>query len=145
MKHSKARAARPPERRPSSNAKSRTATAEPLLPVVGFGASAGGLDAFKRLFSAMPADTGVAFVLIQHLDPTRESLTADLVGTYTRMPVLQVEDGTCVEANRVYVIPPNKYLSIEKRTLRLTVPAEIDARVELRAYLFDLTAYSALR
>jgi chemotaxis methyl-accepting protein methylase/signal transduction histidine kinase len=93
-----------------------------VFPIVGIGASAGGLDAFKKFFSAMPADSGAAFVLIQHLDPTRESLTAELVGTYTRMRVVQVEDGMPVEANRVYVIPPNAYLSIRERTLRLSAP-----------------------
>lgn len=70
----------------------------------------------------MPPDTGAAFVLIQHLDPTRESLTGELVGTYTQMPVVQVEDGMAVEENRVYVIPPNAYLSIRDRTLRLSPP-----------------------
>jgi len=64
----------------------------------------------------------MAFVLIQHLDPTRESLTAELVGTYTRMRVVQVEDGMRVEADRVYVIPPNAYLSIRDRTLQLSAP-----------------------
>ena len=94
------------------------------FPIVGIGASAGGLDAFKKFFSAMPADGGVAFVLIQHLDPTRHSLTADLVGTYTRMRVVQAEEGMRVEANRVYVIPPNEYLSIRARTLHLSPPTE---------------------
>jgi len=92
------------------------------FPIVGIGASAGGLDAFKKFFSAMPADSSAAFVLIQHLDPTRESLTADLVGTYTRMRVVQAEDGMRLEPNRVYVIPPNAYLSIRERTLRLSAP-----------------------
>jgi two-component system, chemotaxis family, CheB/CheR fusion protein len=94
-----------------------------VFPIVGIGASAGGLDAFKKFFGAMPADSGAAFVLIQHLDPTRESLTAELVGTYTRMRVVQVEDGMRVEANRVYVIPPNTYLGIDDdRALRLSRP-----------------------
>jgi two-component system CheB/CheR fusion protein len=93
-----------------------------VFPIVGIGASAGGLDAFKKFFSALPAESGMAFVLIQHLDPTRESLTADLVGTYTRMRVVQVKDGMQVEANCVYVIPPNTYLSIHERTLRLSAP-----------------------
>jgi two-component system CheB/CheR fusion protein len=93
------------------------------LPIVGIGASAGGLDAFKKFFSALPPESGMAFVLIQHLDPTRESLTAELVGTYASMRVVQVEDGMRVEANRVYVIPPNAYLSIRRRILRLTVPS----------------------
>ncbi|MBI3784601.1 MAG: PAS domain-containing protein [Deltaproteobacteria bacterium] len=93
-----------------------------MFPIVGIGASAGGLDAFKKFFGGMPADSGAAFVLIQHLDPTRDSLTAELVGTYTRMPVVQAEDGMRIEANRVYVIPPNAYLSIRARSLRLSAP-----------------------
>jgi two-component system CheB/CheR fusion protein len=93
-----------------------------VIPIVGVGASAGGLEAFKILFRGMPTDSGVAFVLIQHLDPTRESLTAELVGTYTQMRVTQVSDGAHVEANRIYVIPPNKYLSIRESTLRLSAP-----------------------
>jgi two-component system, chemotaxis family, CheB/CheR fusion protein len=107
------------------HAKSRSRAERTVaFPIVGIGASAGGLDAFKKFFSAMPADCDVAFVLIQHLDPTRDSLTADLVGMYTRMRVVQAENGMCVEANRVYVIPPNKYLSISKRTLYLSPPSE---------------------
>ena len=102
----------------------RNAPATETFPIVGIGASAGGLDAFKKFFSTMPADCGMAFVLIQHLDPTRESLTAELVGTYTPMRVVQAEDGMRVEANRVYVIPPNRYLSIRERTLRLSAPTE---------------------
>jgi chemotaxis methyl-accepting protein methylase/nitrogen fixation/metabolism regulation signal transduction histidine kinase len=94
-----------------------------LFPIVGIGASAGGLEAFKKFFTAMPAEGGVAFVLIQHLDPTRRSLTADLVSTYTRMGVVQVEDGMRVEVNRVHVIPPNTYLSIRHRALHLSAPS----------------------
>jgi two-component system CheB/CheR fusion protein len=94
------------------------------VPVVGIGASAGGLDAFRRFFGAMPADSGMAFVLVQHLDPTHESLTPTLVGRYTSMPVVQVAGDTPVEPNHVYVIPPGKYLTVSERTLRLTVPVE---------------------
>ncbi len=94
-----------------------------MFPIVGVGASAGGLDAFKKLFSTMPADSGVAFVLIQHLDPTHESHIAELVGAYTPMPVAQVRDGMRVEVNRVYVIPPNKDLSLHDGRLRLSAPA----------------------
>ena len=126
MKHGKARPLRPKARKRSSGAPRQFVAAgaknELVFPIVGIGASAGGLDAFKKFFSALPADSGAAFVLIQHLDPTRESLTANLVGTSTRMRVVQVEDGMGVEANRVYVIPPNTYLSIRKRTLRLSAP-----------------------
>jgi two-component system, chemotaxis family, CheB/CheR fusion protein len=94
------------------------------FPIVGIGASAGGLDAFKRFFSGMPADSGAAFVLIQHLDPTRDSLTADLVGTHTSMCVVQAENGMPVEKNRAYVIPPNRYLSIRQGVLHLSAPSE---------------------
>jgi two-component system CheB/CheR fusion protein len=92
------------------------------------GASAGGLEAFTRFFQAMPPDSGMAFVLIQHLDPTHESLTAELLGKHTKMPVRQVAGDVPVLANQVYVIPPNKYLSISKGILRLTPP-----QVERRA------------
>jgi two-component system, chemotaxis family, CheB/CheR fusion protein len=94
-----------------------------VCPVVGMGASAGGLEAFTRFFQAVPADRGIAFVLIQHLDPTHESLTAELLGRHTKMPVRQLAGDVPVEANHVYVIPPNKYLSISRGVLRLTPPA----------------------
>ncbi len=92
--------------------------------VVGIGASAGGLDAFKRFFGAMPSPSGLAFVLVQHLDPTHESLMADLLGRYTDMPVVQVEDEMPVEADHVYIIPPDRYLMISEGILRLTRPTE---------------------
>ena len=107
MKHGKVRSARPTARKRFSGANRqdarRGANNPSVFPIVGIGASAGGLDAFKKFFSALPAESGMAFVLIQHLDPTRESLTAELVGTYTRLRVVQVEDGMRVETNRVYV------------------------------------------
>src|SRR5512140_1640401 len=126
IKSDKVTLARPTPRKRSSGAPRRPVAAgaknTSVFPIVGIGASAGGLDAFKKFFSAMPADSGAAFVLIQHLDPTRESLTAELVGTHTRMRVAQVKDGMRVEANCVYVIPPNAYLSLHDRTLRLSAP-----------------------
>ncbi len=93
-------------------------------PVVGIGASAGGLDAFNQLFNAMPAKSGAAFVLIQHLDPTHESLTAELLGRHTPMSVVQVSRTMAIEPDHVYVIPPNKYLGISDGKLRLTMPME---------------------
>jgi two-component system CheB/CheR fusion protein len=101
----------------------RAVPAAETFPVVGVGASAGGLEAFKKLFSAMPGDCGIAFVLVQHLDPTRKSLTAELVGTYTSMRVVQAKQGMRIEPNHVYVIPPNRYLTIKDRFLRLSAPA----------------------
>jgi two-component system CheB/CheR fusion protein len=92
------------------------------FPIVGIGASAGGLDAFKRFFDAMPPDSGMAFVLIQHLDPTHSSITADLLSRHTQMHVAEVQDRMAVEANHVYVIPPNKDLTIKEGVLHLTDP-----------------------
>lgn len=82
-------------------------------PVVGIGASAGGLEAFSALLSALPSDTGLAFVLIQHLEPSHESDLAEILGRTTDMPVHQVEEGMCVEPNNVYVIPPNTEMRLE--------------------------------
>ena len=69
------------------------------FPIVGIGASAGGLAAFEAFFSAMPNDTnpGMAFVLVQHLDPNHKSLLTDLIGRYTRMPVYEIKDGMVVQ------------------------------------------------
>lgn len=76
--------------------------------VVGIGASAGGLEALQQFFSFMSADSGLSFVVIQHLAPDYKSLIADILGKYTEMAVLQAEDGMEVEPNRVYLIPPKK-------------------------------------
>src|SRR5262245_61365379 len=62
-----------------------------IVPIVGIGASAGGLDAFKKLFAAMPADSGAGFVLIPHLDPKHESLMVELLSRHTKMPVIEAE------------------------------------------------------
>ncbi|HXJ42715.1 MAG TPA: chemotaxis protein CheB, partial [Bryobacteraceae bacterium] len=90
------------------------------FPVVGIGASAGGLEAFNALLTGLPVDTGMAFVLIQHMDPRHESLLQNLLQKATAMPVIQVSDGMVVEPNHVYVIPPNTLMTISKRSLALT-------------------------
>ena len=92
------------------------------IPVVGIGASAGGLAACHEWFTAMPGDTGMAFVLIQHLSPDDKSLTAELLGRYTDMPVIEVEDRMRVEANHVYLILPHQSLSMSDSELCLTAP-----------------------
>ena len=94
------------------------------VPVVGIGASAGGLEAFRQFFTAMPNQSGIAFVLIQHLAPDHESLMAELLGRYTTMPVVEVKDRMPIQRNHVYLIPPNKYLSIDQGELYLTAPVE---------------------
>src|SRR5208282_2406885 len=91
---------------------------------VGIGASAGGLGPCRRFFTQMPAGSGMAFILIQHLDPTHKSEMASLLGRCTSMPVLEASDGVLVEPNHVYVIPPNKALGIRQGRLRLSEPAE---------------------
>ena len=94
------------------------------FPIVGLGASAGGLEAFKNFFSAMPNSSGMSFVLIQHLDPTHESLMKDLLSRYTKMNVIQAEDKMEVKENHIYLIPPNREMTIHKRKLHLTAPKE---------------------
>ena len=95
------------------------------FPVVGIGASAGGLDACRKLLSALPAGSGMAFILVQHLDPTHESMLVDLLASYTPMPVRQAVDGMPIEPEHVYVIPPGNYLSVANNALHLSRP---DAR-----------------
>jgi len=87
--------------------------------VVGFGASAGGLEAFSEVLANMPLDSGLALVLVQHLDPTHQSILTDLLARATPLPVHEVEDGMRVASNRVYVIPPNTSMTIEQGVLRL--------------------------
>lgn len=94
------------------------------FPIVGIGMSAGGLEAAVAFLNAMPPDSGMGFVFIQHLDPTRDSMLADLLGRETAMPVVQVEDGMRVEPNRVHVIVPAKTLLIQGGALRLVDPAQ---------------------
>ncbi|GAX36921.1 signal transduction histidine hinase [Nodularia sp. NIES-3585] len=91
-----------------------------LFPVVGMGASAGGLEAFRELISHLPTDTGMAFVLIQHLSPHQKSLLTEIISRTTQMPVVEVEHGMVVEPNHVYVIPPNTMMTISQGILQLS-------------------------
>ena len=97
-------------------------------PIVGVGASAGGFEAFRQLLTALPSDTGLALVLVQHLDPGHESLLAKLLSKATAMPVAEVEEGMTVEPNHVYVIPPNKTMGIRNGTLHLMPRGEPAAK-----------------
>ena len=90
-----------------------------IPPVVGIGASAGGLEAFTQLLTALPIDTGLVFVLVQHLEPTHKSVLAPLLARATKMPVQEVREGTHVEPNHVYVIPANADLSLLDGLLHL--------------------------
>ncbi len=94
------------------------------FPIVGVGASAGGLEAFTQLLKGLPSRTGMAYVLVQHLDPTHESALTELLARATEMPVRQVTDAMPVDPNRVYVIPPNVDMVISQGILRLTPRTE---------------------
>ena len=87
--------------------------------VVGIGASAGGLEAFKELVSAIPVETGLAFVLVQHLDPSHDSLLVDILAGATTIPVQEVVDGMRVNRDHIYVIPPDTQLTVQDDILRL--------------------------
>jgi two-component system CheB/CheR fusion protein len=92
----------------------------PKLSVVGMGASAGGLRALQTLFHALPADTGMTFVVVVHLSPEHESMMAELLQSHTEMPVRQVTERVEMRANHVYVIPPAKRLVVTEGHLDLT-------------------------
>ncbi|MHB8303677.1 MAG: chemotaxis protein CheB, partial [Acidobacteriaceae bacterium] len=98
----------------------KIATQNTSFPVVAIGASAGGLEAYTDFFHALPLDTGMAFVLIQHLDPKHHSLLAEILSKATRMPVDEVKSGTRIKPNRVYVIPPDAFMAIAEGTFTLT-------------------------
>ena len=93
-------------------------------PVVGMGASAGGLEAFQKFFGSMPADSGMAFVLAQHLDPRHETMVPELLSRITTMRVQQARDQLPMAANEVYVIPPNALLTVEGGVLRVQQPRD---------------------
>ena len=83
-----------------------------LFPVVGIGASAGGLEAFTELLNYLPTKTGMAFVIIQHMPPKQESVLSPILSRATEMPVHQARDGMAIAPNMVYVIPPNASMTI---------------------------------
>ena len=91
----------------------------PSLPIVGIGASAGGVEALEQFFKSLPAGNGLAFVVVTHLPPDRESLLSEILGRATRMPVVEARDGDKVEAEHVYVLPPSAILTIRGGRLRL--------------------------
>jgi len=88
--------------------------------IVGVGASAGGLESLERLFANAPLDTGMAFVVVQHLSPDFKSLMDELLARHTDLPIRRAEDGMRVEANTVYLIPPKKEMIISRGCLLLT-------------------------
>ncbi|MEQ1779054.1 MAG: chemotaxis protein CheB [Nitrosomonas sp.] len=107
--------------------------------IVGIGASAGGLEALEQFFRYVPANSGMAFVLVQHLDPSHVSLLTEILQRTTAMPVTEASDEILVEPNHVYVIPPNRDMAIFHRKLQLSVPNEPRGqRLPIDAFLQSL-------
>ncbi|MDI1312281.1 chemotaxis protein CheB [Prosthecobacter sp.] len=108
-----------PAENPTQKEMPNPAVRTPAFPIVAVGASAGGLEALRQLLQALPADTGMGFVIVQHLSPDHGSNLAEILGRATQMPVCQVSDEPEVEANHVYVIPPGRDMLIAKGRLQL--------------------------
>lgn len=111
------------QRSGSAPAELGTPTSSPL-PVVVIGASAGGLDAMARLLDVMPSDTGMAFLLVQHLDPHHPSLLAELLATHTTMSIVEAVEGTEISANAIFVSPPGYFMAVRFGVLHLSRPPD---------------------
>ncbi len=119
--------------------KSLDAEASVAFPIIGIGASAGGFEALEQFLANVPEKCGMAFVIVQHLDPTRKGIMAELLQRSTKMKVMQVKDQTVVRPNCVYVIPPNKNMSILHGVLHLFEPtAERGQRLPIDFFLSSL-------
>jgi len=119
----------PPEGEPTDRSDAEEAANDrPLnhtsFPIVGIGASAGGLEALETFFTHMPHDSNIAFVIIQHLSPSHKSIMGSILSKCTKMQVLEMEDGMHIEPNRVYMNPPNKNVVIINGTLQLMDPVK---------------------
>jgi two-component system CheB/CheR fusion protein len=105
-----------------SPAPATPAVRRPSFPIVGLGASAGGLEALELFFRHVPKGSGLAYVVVQHLDPTRDDLLVELLQRGTTLPVIQIKDRMTIAPNRIYVIPPNRDLSLLHGVLHLLEP-----------------------
>jgi two-component system, chemotaxis family, CheB/CheR fusion protein len=122
-------------------ARDMTPNDTPDFVIAALGASAGGLEPLETFFKNMPADTGIAFVIVQHLAPDHPTALPQLLGRHTGMPVEQAQNNMKVAPNRVYVIPPNAALTIEKSTLLVTAPPEArGARTPIDGFFSSLAA-----
>ena len=102
------------QQRPRDPPASVSETRPAAFGVVGVGASAGGLEACRRFLAAVPASPGMAFILVQHLDPTHESMMVELLSSATEMPVVQAQDGMRLRADHFYIIPPGTKEAYQK-------------------------------
>ena len=131
----------PPSSPDKTGSSGGDANASPLPArlIAGLGASAGGLEAFRTFFARMPADSGIAFVLVQHLDPDRESALDTLIASYTAMPVIAAETGLAVRPDHVYVIPRNAVMRISGGVLQVETQVDTAARrVSINTFLTSL-------
>ena len=109
------------------------------IPVIGIGASAGGLEAFSQLLEGLIPNSGMAYVLVQHLAPEKESLLRSILSRRTMMSITEIEDETVVEPNHIYVSPPGSFVTINRGTLKLRPftgnrhPKTIDRARSMRA------------
>jgi len=116
------RPAKPTEVSPPKSSAPSASPASTGFPIVGIGASAGGLEALGEFLGHVPADSGMAFVVVTHLDPTRKGIMPELLQRVTKMKVILIKDRTKIQPDCVYVIPPNKDLSLLHGTLHLLAP-----------------------
>ncbi len=109
------------------------------MPIVAIGASAGGLEAVSKLIDALSPTTGMAFILVQHLDPTHPSMMVELLAKHTAMKVIEAADGALLAPNQIQVIPPGRYLAVRAGALHLSLPqAHHGARLPFDALLGSL-------
>src|SRR5881296_1347714 len=108
------------------------------FPIVGIGASAGGLEAMTQLLKHLPPRTGMAFVLVQHLDPTHESALTSLLSRLTEMPVAEAKNNMPLRPDHVYVIPPNKLMGVSDGRLKLSPRKEADSHLPIDVFFQSL-------
>ena len=117
----------------------RAAQDDPGFPIIGLGASAGGLEAFEQFFRHVPPDSGMAFILVPHLDPGHASMLTEILQRITVMPVVEAQDQMGVAPNQVFVIPPNRDMAIFNGVLQLTLPAALHGhRMVIDSFLRSL-------
>lgn len=112
-----------PENRPAPSSAKPGGSAASQFPIISIGASAGGLEAMARLLDAMPAHTGMAFLLVQHLDPHHDSQMAELLATHTPMRIRESVEGMAINPNEIHVCPPGHFMAIRFGVLHLSRPA----------------------
>jgi len=111
--------AKKPSKKPSKKRLKSENKSDHRFPVVGIGASAGGLEAFKMLFKATPEDSGMAYILVQHLDPSHDSLLPEILEKSTSIPILEISEATEIAPDHIYVMPSNKIMATEDGHLKL--------------------------